>query len=122
MAKLANCYGNANLDEGLYTLRMRVVQPGYNINWIDFRFVGNSMNLESNDDLFFRVFPNPSSDFIFIQTELDEYYLQIVDFSGKEILKQKNKSKIDIRRLAKGTYFIKISSETKLETSIFIKK
>ena len=80
------------------------------------------MNLESNDSLFFRVFPNPTSDFIYIQSELDEYDLQIFDFSGKEIMNQKNKSKIDIRRLATGTYFIKISSEAKLETSIFIKK
>ena len=113
---------DANLDEGLYTLRMRVVQPGFNINWIDFKFDGNPMSLEGDDSLFFKVFPNPTSDFIYIQTELEEYNLQIIDFSGKEILQQKNKSKIDVRRLAMGTYFIKISSEAKLETSIFIKK
>ena len=113
---------DANLDEGLYTLRMRVVQPGFNINWIDFKFDGNPMSLEGDDSLFFKVFPNPTSDFIYIQTELEEYDLQIIDFSGKEILQQKNKSKIDVRRLAIGTYFIKISSEVKLETSIFIKK
>ena len=80
------------------------------------------MSLEGDDSLFFKVFPNPTSDFIYIQTELEEYDLQIIDFSGKEILQQKNKSKIDVRRLAIGTYFIKISSEVKLETSIFIKK
>ena len=113
---------DANLDEGLYTLRMRVVQPGFNINWIDFKFVGNPMNLQSNDSLLFRVFPNPSTDFIYIQTELDAFNLQIVDISGKEIINQKNQSKIDISRLAKGTYIIKILSKTKLETSIFIKK
>ena len=113
---------DANLDEGLYTLRMRVVQPGFNINWIDFNFVGDPMSLESYDNLFFKVFPNPTSDFIYIQTELEEYNLQIIDFSGKTILKQKNKSKIDVRRLATGTYFIKIYSESKLATSIFIKK
>ena len=113
---------DANIDEGLYTLRMRVVQPGFNINWIDFKFVGSPMNLERNDSLFFRVFPNPTTDFIYIQTELVEYDLQIFDVSGKEIINQKNKSKIDIRRLAMGTYFIKISSESKSGTSIFIKK
>ena len=113
---------DANLDEGLYTLRMRVVQPGFNINWIDFKFVGNPMNLHNDDILPFSVFPNPSSDFIYIQSELDSFDLQIVDISGKEIINQKNQSKIDISRLAKGTYFIKVFSETKLGTSIFIKK
>ena len=48
-----------NLTEGSYKLRLKVIQPGFNLNWIEFDFTGNSMGLDDNEIKGLRLFPNP---------------------------------------------------------------
>ena len=36
------------IQEGIYTLTMIVDQPGFNINWLDFDYLGGSMHQEDN--------------------------------------------------------------------------
>lgn len=77
----------------------------------------NSLNLE--------IFPNPGTDFIQIKgfnfnknTEIT-----IMDSNGKTILNQElNSDKIDISKLAAGTYFITVISENKNNSILFVKK
>ena len=38
-----------NLSEGSYKLRLKVIQSGFNLNWIEFDFTGNSMGLGDNE-------------------------------------------------------------------------
>lgn len=77
-----------------------------------------------NDYLEIRVYPNPTKDFIYIQSEIQLYgELEIFDMSGKLIFKQKleESERIDVSSLESGTYFISIlTKETKTITR-FIK-
>lgn len=73
---------------------------------------------ELSTDIF--VYPNPSSDFVFVNKDIDAY--KIFDLSGKEVKSFKNKigknQPIDTRNLSKGIYFIKL----KIENTFVVKK
>ena len=68
----------------------------------------------------FKVFPNPSSDYVYIDTHSEINYIEIRSYSGKKILQSKDK-KIDIRGMKKGFYFVCIYANNSVKTLSFIK-
>jgi hypothetical protein len=113
---------STNLTEGSYKLRMIVIQPGFNLNWIEFDYTGNSMgfnNIETSD---FNIFPNPTNDFININTELENFRIEIFDLLGKKIFQSHNSKSIDVTKFDKGTYLLKISSGYNNNSKLFIIK
>ncbi len=76
----------------------------------------NSIN-SIND---FKVFPNPSSDYIYLDIQSEFNYIEIRSYSGKKILQSKDK-KIDIRKIKKGFYFVYIYTNNSIRTLSFIK-
>ncbi len=59
------------------------------------------------------VYPNPTSDFIYIKTSLLIEKIEIYDALGKSILKTKNTHKIPVNNLSKGMCILKIYSENR---------
>ena len=113
---------STNLAEGSYKLRMKVIQPGFNLNWIEFDFNGNSMGLNYNEFFTFKLYPNPASDFININTLLEDFKVEIFDLLGKKISEYHNLRILDLKEFDKGTYIIKISSAYNSQSKLFIKK
>jgi len=101
---------------------MKVIQPGFNLNWIEFDFNGNSMGLNYNEFFTFKLYPNPASDFININTLLEDFKVEIFDLLGKKISEYHNLKILDLKELDKGTYIIKISSAYNSQSKLFIKK
>lgn len=101
-------------------------QSGFTNFVIYVRYTNSSMNkmykllvinnqTSSVDDLSsfdFNVYPNPSTDFINIETEYDGEFT-IFDMSGKLVVKTEDK-RIDVSFLNTGQYFIKVGSSTKI--------
>ena len=56
---------------------MKVIQPGFNLNWIEFDYTGNSMGLFNNEVAKLRLFPNPANNFINIQTTFDNFEIDL---------------------------------------------
>ena len=52
---------SANLNAGSYKLKMRIIQSGFDINWIEFDYVGGSMGLQDESYLDFILYPNGPS-------------------------------------------------------------
>ena len=84
--------------------------------------------LSTNDFSFknnFKIFPNPSSDILFIENfEKQILKIDFFDLQGriiKTINENKNEYQIDISNLQATTYIIKLSTETGSETVRFIK-
>lgn len=50
------------LTEGIWTLRIKILQPEFNMNW--YNFTENSIGIEENEDSGFSIFPNPAHDFV----------------------------------------------------------
>jgi hypothetical protein len=66
-------------------------------------------------------YPNPSSDYIVIQSNLDQKInVKITDPSGKIVLELNtlNGGKIDLQSISTGTYLVKMSSDMFVKNQI----
>lgn len=71
------------------------------------------------------VYPNPAKDVIYISTDKKIDQLQLFDMSGKLVLTQTNMNagnKLDISKLSKGIYILKINSGGLIHTQKISKK
>jgi hypothetical protein len=77
--------------------------------------------LKENDIYFMDFYPNPSSDYIVIQSNLDQKInVKITDPSGKIVLELNtlNGGKIDLQSISTGTYLVKMSSDMFVKNQI----
>jgi hypothetical protein len=79
----------------------------------------NFVSMEENNSLQFKIFPNPSSDFIYIkstESNVFDYSLKLYDLNGKNIsskeiiLTNGVNNKMDVSYLSKGVYLIEITN------------
>ncbi len=81
----------------------------------------NIENISNNID----IYPNPANDFIFIRNSENIKSISISDISGKIIseneYKNSNEISIDISKMAKGIYFIKLTDNKNIFTKKIIK-
>lgn len=60
------------------------------------------------------IYPNPATDRIYISnTVLNNVVIQIIDVSGRVVLKKTNQKEIDISTLKRGVYFVQVFDEEK---------
>ena len=89
-------------------------------------FLDNQVTLSANEDDFmlFSVYPNPSSEILFIKTKsiLQIDKLVVYDTSGKLVDELASTSQLDVSNYANGVYFLKVISKAKTTTLSFIKK
>ena len=113
---------STNLTEGSYKLRMKVIQPGFNLNWIEFDFTGNSMGTDDNEIDRIRLFPNPVSEILNINTKYQNFKIEIYDMIGKKIFNAENLNSINVRDYDDGIYLLKLSFGNYSQSKLFIKK
>ena len=113
---------STNLTEGSYKLRMKVIQPGFNLNWIEFDFTGNSMGIDDNEIDRIRLFPNPVSEILNINTKYQNFKIEIYDMIGKKIFNAENLNSINVRDFDDGIYLLKLSFGNYSQSKLFIKK
>ena len=113
---------NTNLTEGSYKLRLKVIQSGFNLNWIEFDFTGNSMGLDDNEMKGLRLFPNPVDEILTIYSEYETFTIEIFDIIGKKIFEAENLNSINVRHFEEGIYLLKIYSGNYKQSKLFIKK
>ncbi|MFN2261831.1 MAG: T9SS type A sorting domain-containing protein [Psychroflexus sp.] len=80
---------------------------------VEFR-IGEGLSSVDFSSESINIYPNPTSDFIEISSDLTtEFEVQIFDMNGKMLmnLDNINNNKIDLSELASGVYFIKLQSE-----------
>lgn len=93
-------------------------------------WLATSSNLAVNDlaksDADLEIYPNPSSDYIYIRNNKNNssyYTVNLSDASGKLVFsKAINSNKIDIKSLQKGMYYLTVKTETGLKSFKVIKK
>ncbi len=113
---------STNLTEGSYKLRMKVIQPGFNLNWIEFDFTGNSMGTDDNEIDRIRLFPNPVSEILNLNTKYQNFKIEIYDMIGKKIFNAENLNSINVRDYDDGIYLLKLSFGNYSQSKLFIKK
>ena len=114
------------LNKGVYTLRMKIVKSGFNLNWFEFKFV-NSLSTEILAKESITVFPNPVSDNfqIKIQNQLTVNNVKVFDFSGrlvKEIKPIHQQVNYSLSNLKSGIYLVVIETDSGKFNRKLIKK
>ncbi len=88
--------------------------------------VHSTVGLEENDKPNNKIWPNPASDRLFIKTQEKIDCIEICNISGQVISKSENPDKrpeyeLDISKLAKGMYILKLYSAKGLTIEKFVK-
>ncbi|MCD1117939.1 T9SS type A sorting domain-containing protein [Chryseobacterium turcicum] len=69
----------------------------------------------------FKIYPNPASNFVIIETQDTIKDINIYSISGQKVINTQNK-KINIQSLQSGIYFVEIKTEKSVTTHKIIKK
>ncbi|MFD1552900.1 hypothetical protein DNU06_07950 [Putridiphycobacter roseus] len=87
----------------------------------DYNFA-NVASVEQVSTLNIVLYPNPTTDFLHIQSETAIERLQIVNINGQTMLTQNNSNDVDVSHLSKGTYIIYGNAADKSFKQTFIKE
>ncbi|TGN29409.1 T9SS type A sorting domain-containing protein [Empedobacter tilapiae] len=88
-----------------------------NINIIDLE----NLRLDEYNNTEISIFPNPTTDYININSSEKNNTIKITDLTGKVILNEVNTTKINIMHLTKGIYIINIKTDNSESIQKFIK-
>ena len=98
---------------------------GDNSNFIGidtFSITRTSMAVSNVNKSKMSVYPNPTSDYLKINTTAKISSVEVFDISGKKIQADFDGTSVDVKKLEKGSYIIKINGQEGTSTQKFIKK
>ncbi|ESU19876.1 hypothetical protein FCR2A7T_12790 [Flavobacterium cauense R2A-7] len=90
-------------------------------NGVIYKLVDSSLNVAEVNRKSFKVYPNPATSEVFVQSNDEELFatnLEIIDGNGKKLLSQKTENlpllSVNTATLATGLYFLKVKTNTGL--------
>ena len=103
------------LNTGIYTLKMKVLKSGFNLNWFDFEFV-SSLSVVDSKNSTISIFPNPVSDQFQINLNNKQKILnlKILDVNGRIVKKIKSnlsRNTYQLSNLKAGIYFLLLETD-----------
>ncbi|MDA9640252.1 carbohydrate-binding protein, partial [Flavobacteriaceae bacterium] len=118
-----------DLIAGVYTLKIRVAQPGFNFNWMEFLYSDSNLSTNTLEvpKPYISLYPNPVNSTLTVKTTQNNIInnITLFDISGRVILVKKGTNsvseKINLSSLSNGSYFIKISTDSGEVTKKIIK-
>ena len=86
-----------------------------------------SLGISENNLLSFEIYPNPVSDLLNIQlpTGTEKAEVSVFDYTGRLVSSKtisSNDTAIDVQKISKGIYMIRVATNTKIGVQRFIKK
>ena len=105
------------LTKGAYTLKMTVLQPGFNINWFNFTLTESlGFNNELNNNSHIKIYPNPAENILNIDLESKSIdSLTLYDINGRQIFQHMystypTKILLNVPNIDSGIYILRITS------------
>ena len=118
-----------NVNAGTYNFGIYIQNTGMNINWIRITKVTNAAKValdskeETQEEVEFKVYPNPTTDYLFFSSDIDNKTVSIFNSAGNVVLKSKTlQNRIDVTSLSSGVYFVEIEGVNGRFVKRFIKK
>ena len=114
------------LDAGVYSLKMKVLKDGFNMNWFEFVFV-SSLGIENVKNNTLAVYPNPISEEFQLNLNNQQKVrsLKIIDISGrtvKNIRPNSSNRMYQLSNLKSGIYFLLLETDKERFQKKIIKK
>jgi len=78
-------------------------------------------SLDDQNQLDISIYPNPSSDMVYIDGNYTQLKVVVYDILGKQVINKSITNSIDISQLEKGVYILQLSDGAKLTTQRIIK-
>jgi endoglucanase len=115
--------GNVNLPAGSYKLRLYVKTPEFNTNWLRFSLTDVSSNYKKQT--LFRLFPNPCNEYLTVQSNTDNFTIQISDITGRicavnSSYLSEGLTSIYTKTLKTGIYSICLKDNKNVDTEKFV--
>jgi len=110
----------------LFRISIRETAPAYQVPYVDLSISGMfqenvSIGPQNNDRIRLIVYPNPAHKSISFNIGWNQFYYQIFDGSGREVLNGEASSEtINIEMLSKGTYYLLLINNDKSLRTPFI--
>ncbi len=113
---------NSATDEGIYTCQINNSIVTDLTLMCENKYVGNSMAVNNKEKLVLKVYPNPASGILNIETIANtESKIEITNICGITVCKNSNITstnfKIDVADYSPGVYFVKMQSGNKVLTT-----
>ncbi|MCL9805338.1 T9SS type A sorting domain-containing protein [Flavobacterium amniphilum] len=130
-------YAGGSSTMSLYTLNMTNYQPSYGKNLAimvygntvhidDFKYDPENLSTDENEFKKFRLYPNPTTEFLNIASESGIDSVSIYDLNGRKLKSEKTSNQkhitLNINNLSKGIYMIEIHSDGARQIERFIKE
>jgi hypothetical protein len=87
-----------------------------------YRFEPTSLSVEFNQKLSLKLFPNPTSDFLTIKSEVTVEKVGVFNLLGQKLIESSCQNKISVENLQAGVYLLKIETSQGAVTRRFVKK
>jgi hypothetical protein len=122
---------NAAVPAGIYTLRMKVLTGGFNLNWFSFELLDGTNNQSLGNSTLPLVFPNPvNQDFIHIDLRTFDQgaiTLHLFNLQGNKVRSKicQNEGKpvtVDVSALPKGVYVLQVTTREGTYSQSIIKQ
>lgn len=103
------------LPQGAHHLRMTIMAPLFNMNWLEFTYRSTGIDDQPSESSNIKVFPNPSDGMLFIEGTLDgelSAEIQVIDLLGKRVWATPIHSAgpfretMQLQHLSSGNYFV----------------
>ena len=78
-------------------------------------------SVDDQNQLDISIYPNPTSDIVFIEGNYSQLKVVVYDILGKQVMNKSITNSIDISQLEKGVYILQLSDGAKLTTQRIIK-
>lgn len=118
-----------NVNAGTYNFGIFIQTSGVNINWIKITKVANTAKVvldskeEKQNEVEFKVYPNPTSDYLFFSKDVSDQKISVIDLSGNIVLKTEfSQNGLDVSGLPSGVYFVVIEDTNEKIIKRFLKK
>ena len=79
-------------------------------------------SVDDQNQLDISIYPNPTSDIVFIEGNYSQLKVVVYDILGKQVINKSITNSIDISHLEKGVYILQLSDGAKVTTKRIIKK
>jgi len=118
-----------DLVAGVYTLKVRVAQPGFNFNWMELLYSDSNLSTNIVEVIkpYISLYPNPVNSSLTVKTTQNNIIdsITLFDISGRIILVKKGinsiSEKINLSSFSKGSYYAKIKTRSGEITKKIIK-
>ncbi|NNK69475.1 MAG: T9SS type A sorting domain-containing protein, partial [Flavobacteriaceae bacterium] len=97
---------NSNIDNTTTQDYFNGISPGLE----SFNFSTLSIEPVENHLTEIKIYPNPTSSFIHIRSGKEIDQVKILDMTGKQVMEFMGSSRLDLRQLTAGTYFLQLQS------------